>query len=183
MLGRLRGVHRLIGWLLYGTGMRILECVRLRVKDVDFSRREILIRDGKGREGPRDDAAAWLAAVAARAVRPGARAARARPRGRLRRRVAARRAGAQVSGRGARMGRGSMCSPRTPGVAIRTPARSAAITSAIGVPAGDEAGRARRGDSPSRRRRTRSVTPSRRTCSSPGYDIRTVQELLGPPRT
>ena len=34
--------------LLYGTGMRLMECVRLRVKDVDFARREILIRDGKG---------------------------------------------------------------------------------------------------------------------------------------
>ncbi|MDO9449339.1 MAG: integron integrase, partial [Rugosibacter sp.] len=33
---------------LYGTGMRILEALRLRVKDVDFSRKEILIRDGKG---------------------------------------------------------------------------------------------------------------------------------------
>ena len=48
VLIRLRGVHRLIGRLLYGTGMRIMECVRLRVKDVDFTRREILIRDGKG---------------------------------------------------------------------------------------------------------------------------------------
>jgi integrase len=48
VLGRLRGVHRVIGRLLYGTGTRIMECVRLRVKDVDFSRREILIRDGKG---------------------------------------------------------------------------------------------------------------------------------------
>ena len=48
ILARLRGVHGLIGKLLYGTGMRIMECVRLRVKDVDFARRELLIRDGKG---------------------------------------------------------------------------------------------------------------------------------------
>lgn len=48
VLARLRGVHGLIGKLLYGAGMRIMECVRLRVKDVDFARREILIRDGKG---------------------------------------------------------------------------------------------------------------------------------------
>ena len=34
--------------LLYGTGMRLLECLRLRVKDVDFARNEILVRDGKG---------------------------------------------------------------------------------------------------------------------------------------
>ena len=34
--------------LLYGTGMRIMECVRLRVKDVDFARSEIVVRQGKG---------------------------------------------------------------------------------------------------------------------------------------
>lgn len=42
------GVYGLMARLLYGTGMRLMECVRLRVKDVDFARREILIRDGKG---------------------------------------------------------------------------------------------------------------------------------------
>jgi integron integrase len=48
VLARLDGVHRLIGSLLYGTGLRIMEAMRLRVKDVEFSRREILVRDGKG---------------------------------------------------------------------------------------------------------------------------------------
>jgi len=48
ILSRLQGTHWLIASLLYGTGMRILECLRLRVLDVDFKRREILIRDGKG---------------------------------------------------------------------------------------------------------------------------------------
>jgi len=48
VLARLQGVHRLIGALLYGTGLRIMEAMRLRVKDVEFSRREILVRDGKG---------------------------------------------------------------------------------------------------------------------------------------
>jgi integron integrase len=48
VLTRMRGTHRVIGDLLYGTGMRIMEALRLRVKDVDFSRREILVRDGKG---------------------------------------------------------------------------------------------------------------------------------------
>ena len=48
VLARLAGVHALVGNLLYGTGMRIMEGVRLRVKDVEFTRRLILVRDGKG---------------------------------------------------------------------------------------------------------------------------------------
>ncbi|MDI6748272.1 MAG: integron integrase [Rhodocyclaceae bacterium] len=48
VLGRMDGVYGLMGRLLYGTGMRLMECVRLRVKDVDFGRNEILIREGKG---------------------------------------------------------------------------------------------------------------------------------------
>lgn len=48
ILAQLDGTNLLITSLLYGTGMRILEALRLRVKDVDFSRKEILIRDGKG---------------------------------------------------------------------------------------------------------------------------------------
>jgi len=48
VLQRLCGTHRLIGALLYGSGMRIMEGVRLRVKDVEFTRGEIVVRDGKG---------------------------------------------------------------------------------------------------------------------------------------
>ncbi|HET8555023.1 MAG TPA: integron integrase [Rhodanobacteraceae bacterium] len=48
MLDEMTGVHWLMASLLYGTGMRLMECVRLRVKDVDFERRELLIRHGKG---------------------------------------------------------------------------------------------------------------------------------------
>jgi integron integrase len=48
VLARLDGTHNLIARLLYGTGMRIMECLRLRVKDVDFERGEVLVRDGKG---------------------------------------------------------------------------------------------------------------------------------------
>ena len=40
--------HRLLAQLLYGTGMRLMEGVRLRVKDVDFSHRAIIVREGKG---------------------------------------------------------------------------------------------------------------------------------------
>jgi len=48
LLEALHGPMWLIASLLYGTGMRLLECLRLRVKDVEFSRREIVVREGKG---------------------------------------------------------------------------------------------------------------------------------------
>lgn len=48
VLARLEGVHRLAAELMYGAGLRVLECVRLRIKDVEFARSEIMVRDGKG---------------------------------------------------------------------------------------------------------------------------------------
>lgn len=48
VLGQLQGTRWLIASLLYGSGLRVLECLRLRVKDVDFSYLQILVRDGKG---------------------------------------------------------------------------------------------------------------------------------------
>ncbi|MEQ1593435.1 MAG: integron integrase [Thiobacillaceae bacterium] len=48
VLRQFDGSLGLMASLLYGTGMRLMECVRLRVKDVEFSRHEILVRDGKG---------------------------------------------------------------------------------------------------------------------------------------
>nr|WP_026938973.1 integron integrase [Holophaga foetida] len=48
LFDQMEGVMALVAQLLYGTGMRLMEGLRLRVKDIDFDRREILIRDGKG---------------------------------------------------------------------------------------------------------------------------------------
>ncbi len=48
VLDEMTGVTRLMAGLLYGSGLRLMECLRLRVKDVDFGRREIVVRDGKG---------------------------------------------------------------------------------------------------------------------------------------
>ncbi len=49
VLSRLEGVYRLAAELMYGAGLRLLECVRLRAKDLEFARGEIVVRDGKGR--------------------------------------------------------------------------------------------------------------------------------------
>jgi integron integrase len=48
LLVRLEGYHWLMASLLYGAGLRLMECVRLRVKDIDFEYAQITVRDGKG---------------------------------------------------------------------------------------------------------------------------------------
>jgi len=48
VIRQLRGVHRLMAILLYGAGLRLLEAARMRVKDIDFARHQIMVRGGKG---------------------------------------------------------------------------------------------------------------------------------------
>ncbi len=48
LLDQMEGTMALVARLLYGTGMRLMEALRLRVKDIDFERRELIVRDGKG---------------------------------------------------------------------------------------------------------------------------------------
>jgi len=50
LLKNLEGRSWLIGCLLYGSGLRLMEAIRLRVKDIEFDRRAIIVRDGKGRK-------------------------------------------------------------------------------------------------------------------------------------
>ncbi len=50
ILDRLEGTTRLMAGLLYGSGLRLMECLRLRVKDVDFEYHQIIVRDGKGQK-------------------------------------------------------------------------------------------------------------------------------------
>jgi integron integrase len=49
ILAHVKGEYRLMVHLLYGSGLRLLECLRLRVKDIDFGYRQIAVREGKGR--------------------------------------------------------------------------------------------------------------------------------------
>jgi integron integrase len=53
VLAEMSGTHHLMASLLYGAGMRLMECVRLRVKDIDFDYRQIIVRDGKGEKDRR----------------------------------------------------------------------------------------------------------------------------------
>lgn len=48
ILNQLVGVHRLIVELMYGSGLRVSECLRLRVQDIDFEKNSLTVRDGKG---------------------------------------------------------------------------------------------------------------------------------------
>ena len=48
IFARMQGRTQLIAKLLYGSGLRLAQCVRLRVKQLDFAQRRILVRDGKG---------------------------------------------------------------------------------------------------------------------------------------
>jgi integron integrase len=74
ILARLGGEPRLVATLLYGSGLRLMEALRLRVKDLDLSRNEILVRDGKGQKDRvtmlpaalKPDLAAYLRTVRAR---------------------------------------------------------------------------------------------------------------------
>jgi len=48
LLNQLTGTQKLIAQVLYGSGLRLMEGLRLRVKDIDFAKREIIVRDPKG---------------------------------------------------------------------------------------------------------------------------------------
>ena len=50
ILERMKGSARLVSGLLYGAGLRLMECLTLRIKDIDFLRNEIVVRDGKGQK-------------------------------------------------------------------------------------------------------------------------------------
>jgi integron integrase len=50
VIRELNGVPQIMAKILYGSGLRLIECLRLRVKDIDFGNRQIIVRDGKGED-------------------------------------------------------------------------------------------------------------------------------------
>jgi len=48
VIDRMDGVHKIMAQIMYGSGLRLMEVLRLRVKDLDFANRQIIVRDGKG---------------------------------------------------------------------------------------------------------------------------------------
>ena len=50
IISRMNGLSKLMTKILYGSGLRLMECMRLRVKDIDFGNHQIIVRDGKGEQ-------------------------------------------------------------------------------------------------------------------------------------
>jgi hypothetical protein len=98
------GVSKLVVQLLYGSGLRLLEGLQLRVKDVDFARGEVLVRDPKGRRDRGDHASTGGGDASPRSSREGAPGSRRRSAARFRRGGVADGAGAQASERRAGVG-------------------------------------------------------------------------------
>ena len=48
VIAQMEGIHKLMTQIMYGSGLRLMEVLRLRVKDLDFDNRQIVVRDGKG---------------------------------------------------------------------------------------------------------------------------------------
>ena len=100
IIDHMNGVPRLMAVLLYGAGLRLMECCRLRVKDIDFSRNEIVVRGGKGDKDRHTMLPLAIKESLCRHALPASR--------RYRERAGSRRIaecfGAQISERGSRMG-------------------------------------------------------------------------------
>jgi Phage integrase, N-terminal SAM-like domain/Phage integrase family len=163
VLALLEGQNALVARLLYGTGMRLMEGLRLRVKDADFERHAIVVREAKGNK----DRVVMLPRSLAPALRVQMLAARElwEPTGEVN--VAAWRCPTPCNPstrKWATPGPGSGCSPRPHSLWMRAPARSAATTcTTIASSAGSSAPRCRQvWSNPCRRTRCATVSP--RTC-------------------
>jgi len=86
VLAAMEGPMADLASLVYGTGMRLMESLRLRVKDVDFERRLIVVREGKGKQGPGSNVARSLQRSLTSAIASGTSAVGAGSCGRCARR-------------------------------------------------------------------------------------------------
>jgi integrase len=102
VIDRMDGLPRLMVILLYGGGLRLMECCRLRVKDIDLSRNEIVVRAGKGDKDRH--AANSDQGVSFQTYRSGSMPTSQRYRERTRSRCVAERSRSQIPERGSRMG-------------------------------------------------------------------------------
>ena len=166
VLAQLDGDPGLLAALMYGTGLRLSECLRLRVKDVDFEQHEITVRAGKGDKDRHTMLPRSLDRPLARTSSAGALGAPPRPRRRLGQRDPARRPRPQVPGRleGVALAMGV---PAGPAVAQRADRTSRADTTY--TPASSSEPSRRPSAAPawqSRPAATRCATPSPPTCSS-----------------
>jgi integrase len=178
MLGALPETYRLMAGLLYGSGLRLMECVRLRVKDVDFAHHQIVVRDGEGQKDRGDHATPTVSATAPRAPDTGERAAQQRPGRRLWEGVSMACLGAQIPQ--CRTGMDLAVCVSVGPVVRRPPKWNGASSS----PPRERPATGREGDSrQSRMDQTGELSrPTPFLChasSGGGSDIRTVQELLG----
>ncbi|HAZ31505.1 MAG TPA: hypothetical protein DCY61_02210 [Dehalococcoidia bacterium] len=71
VLAQLTADKWLMASLMYGAGLRLMECLRFRVQDIDFARNEITVRDGKGGEGSADHVARRSQGSPARTLQAG----------------------------------------------------------------------------------------------------------------
>ena len=141
ILGRMNGTPRLVSTLLYGTGMRLLECLRLRVKDLEFGNNRIVVRDTKGGEDrvvpfplvARAEMPSWLSRV---------KRIHERPRRRFRQRLPSRRHREESSPAPSANGAGSTSSPASTAATTRAGkgvAPKAGNGPAAGAPPADRA--------------------------------------------
>ena len=156
ILQRLEGVPRLMAYLLYGAGLRLLECCRLRVQDVDFAANQIVGRNAKGRKARVTMLPVAIKADLARHLE-GVRAAPARPPARRRVGRTADRARPQVPERRPRLGVAVALSRDPLLRRSRHPRAAPAPPPRIGAPARREGRRPARWDRETRH--TAHVTP------------------------
>lgn len=176
VLSQLHGEARLIASLLYGAGLRLLECCTLRVQDIDLERREITVRRGKGRKDRRtmvptpllDDLEAQLADVRALFVRDTERGVRTEVPGALREKYPR----AELDWRWRWLFPASRTYRTESGVCYRHHLHETVVQRAVG----DAVHRA----ALNKRASCHTLRHSFAThLLERGYDIRTVQELLG----